>query len=440
MMKRKRNGLRMLLCCVLALLMVFGCGCSEMVEVEPVEEEAVTPPEHDGPVGYVSAVPMGTGFVACGTGGRVDYIDIEGNVTKLETGTTEDLYDVFVEEENIAACGDNGTLLISNDEGKTFRSVDVGTKDRLCAVAAFAGHIFVAGEKGVIYRDEVEGWEPVAMETENELIDMVATDCCIAAITEETNVYLSTDGLEWTHQDFNKYYEGLYPPYVFTSAVPAGETLFVLGYHQEDPYVPLIMYTVEGDVWMQKEIMQINGEPLDPAMEVRINDISFNIDQIVGVMDDGQVLAITECVTCNELKVMEGAGDLWATAAQEGGVLLCGEDFYVQVAKSSQIRQDKIGAEQAKLDIDYYGAVLIDVREADELAADGYIPGSIHVPLAEVKERLPELVPLTSTEIIFYCASGKRSQTATEQAVEMGYYEVYNLGGLSDWPYEIVKD
>jgi len=186
--------------------------------------------------------------------------------------------------------------------------------------------------------------------------------------------------------------------------------------------------------------MHVNGQPVDPEMKIRIHDISFNIDQIVGVMDDGQVLAITECITCNELKVMEGAGDLWATAAQEGGVLLCGEDFYVQVAKSSQIRQDKIGAEQAKLDIDYYGAVLIDVREADELAADGYIPGSIHVPLAEVKERLPELVPLTSTEIIFYCASGKRSQTATEQAVEMGYYEVYNLGGLSDWPYEIVKD
>lgn len=441
-MMKKRNWKRVqgVLCCLLAVLMIFFCGCSEMVEVEPVEEEVVTPPVQDGPVGYVSAVPLGTGFVACGTGGRLDYIDIEGNVTQLETGTTENLNDVFVEDENIAACGDNGTLIISNDEGKTFRVVDVGTKDRLCAVAAFAGHIFAAGEKGVIYRDEVEKWEAIEMESDNELIDLVATEYCVAAITAETNVYLSTDGAEWTHQDFNKYYEGLYPSYVFTSAVPAGETLFVLGYHQEDPNVPLIMYTVEGDVWMQKEIMHVNGEPVDSETYIRLNDISFNIDQIVGVMDDGQVLAITECITCNELKVMDGAGDLWATAAQEGGVLLCGEDFYVQVAKSSQIRQDKIGAEQAKLDIDYYGAVLIDVREADELAADGYIPGSIHVPLAEVKERLPELVPLTSTEIIFYCASGKRSQTATEQAVEMGYYEVYNLGGLSDWPYEIVKD
>ena len=73
-------------------------------------------------------------------------------------------------------------------------------------------------------------------------------------------------------------------------------------------------------------------------------------------------------------------------------------------------------------------------------SADGYIPGSIHIPLAEVEAKLPEVAPDHNTEIIFYCASGKRSQKATELAVEMGYAKVYNLGGLSDWPYEIVKD
>ena len=440
MKKAKKKGLRVLLCGILALLMVMSCGCSEIVNVEPAPQEPETPPVYDGPVGYVAAAPSGTGFVACGTGGRVDYIDIEGNVEQRETGTTANMNDVFAEGDHVAVCGDYGTLLISSDGGVTFQKVELDTKENLAAVAVFGGSVFVAGEKGVIYRENGSGWEAVEMAEGIDMIDLVATEYCLAAITADTHVYLSTDGENWAHQNFNEYYDGLYPPYVFTRAVPAGETLFVLGYHRDDPNVPLIMYTVEGDVWMQKNIVHINGEPLTGEEELRIHDISFNIDQIVGVMDDGQVLAITECITCNELKVFEGADDLWATAVQEDGVLICGENFYASVLKSSQIRQDKIGAEQAKLDVDFYGAVLIDVREEDELAADGYIPGSIHLPVGQVKEKLRELVPDINTEIIFYCASGKRSQTATEQAVEMGYYKVYNLGGLSDWPYEIVKD
>lgn len=441
MKKMNFRTLRVLLCGLLALLMVMSCGCSEMVNVEPVDSTVPEePPVYEGPMGYVSAVPSGTGFMACGTGGRIDFIGIDGQVEQRESGTTENLNDVFVEDSHVAACGDNGTLIISDDSGRTFRPVDLDTTDSLSGVAAFAGTLFVAGEHGIIYRENGGGWEAVQMEAENDIISLVATKECIAAITEETDVYISEDGLNWRYQNFNEYYDGLYPAYVFTRAVPAGETLFVLGYQKDQPNFPLIMYTVLGDVWMHKEMMQINGAPVTGEEMLRIHDISFSVDQIVGVMDDGEILAITECITCNESKNVDEPKDLWATAVQPDGVLVCGEDFYCQVMKSSQIRQDKIGAEQAQMDVEFYGALLIDVREADELAADGYIPGSIHVPLAEVQERLPELAPDLNTEIIFYCASGKRSQTATEQAVEMGYLQVYNLGGLGDWPYEIVKD
>ena len=226
---------------------------------------------------------------------------------------------------------------------------------------------------------------------------------------------------------------------VFTKAVGAGETFFVLGYHADNPELPLIMFTETAQVWMQKEMMKINDQPVTGEENIHIHDISFNTDQIVGAIDDGRVLSITECSVCNEEMQLDEQKDLWATASREEGVLVCGEDFFCRVLDSKQIRQDKIKAEQAQIDMQY-GALLIDVREADELAADGYIPGSIHIPLAEVEARLPEVAPDHNMEIIFYCASGKRSQKATELAVEMGYTKVYNLGGIKDWPYEIVKD
>ena len=292
----------------------------------------------------------------------------------------------------------------------------------------------------MIYRQNPGGWEPIQMDSENEIISLVATNYCVAAITAETDVYVSEDSMNWTQYNFNEFYDGLYPRYVFTRAVGAGGTFFVLGYHEESPNTPLIMFTELGDVWMSKELTEVNGEPLNPERDMLVNDICFNTDQIVGVMNGGRILNITDCVVCNEEKDLEVTNDLWAVAAGQDGVLVCGEDFYYRVLDSKLIRQDKIGAEQARADIEQRGAVLIDVREADELAADGYIPGSIHVPMAEVEARLPELVPDYYTEIIFYCASGMRSQKATELATGMGYYAVYNLGGLSDWPYEIVKD
>ena len=35
--------------------------------------------------------------------------------------------------------------------------------------------------------------------------------------------------------------------------------------------------------------------------------------------------------------------------------------------------------------------------------------------------------------VILYCASGKRSEFAGNKLVELGYREVFNLGGFKDW-------
>lgn len=34
-----------------------------------------------------------------------------------------------------------------------------------------------------------------------------------------------------------------------------------------------------------------------------------------------------------------------------------------------------------------------------------------------------------------YCGTGRRSKTAPEMLVKMGYTNVYDLGGIVDWPY-----
>ena len=443
-----RKGFKTGLLCALAAAVGLSWGCAkaepEATEAPTTVPEQTAPAEPADPMGYVSAAPYAEGYVACGTGGRMDSISVDGVVTSMDTGTTEDLHCVYANGDDVVACGNGGTVIRSTDGGKTFSAIGPDSDSTIFSVTMHNDTLYAAAEGGVLYRLNDGDWETIRTETKHDLVSVVSTSHGVAAISAETDVCFLQDGEEWQFENFNEVFDGLYPAYTFTKLVSGGESFFVLGHEVDNPAYPLVMYTtftdMNGDVWMQKEMMKLDGEYVSPEMEIPLNDICFCADQIVGAMDGGKALALTECVECNETKTVEGAGDLWAAASRDDSVLLCGEDFFVQVMESKQIRQDKIKAEQARDDIVFGGALLIDVREADELASEGYIQGSIHVPLAEVESRLPEISPDLDREIIFYCASGKRSQKATELAVDMGYTKVYNLGGLSDWPYEIVKD
>jgi NADPH-dependent 2,4-dienoyl-CoA reductase/sulfur reductase-like enzyme/rhodanese-related sulfurtransferase len=71
------------------------------------------------------------------------------------------------------------------------------------------------------------------------------------------------------------------------------------------------------------------------------------------------------------------------------------------------------------------GAFLLDVRRNDE-RAQGYIPGSVHIPLDQLRARLTELP--RDREIIVHCQSGQRSYYACRILSQRGF-RVRNLTG-----------
>ncbi|MBI2378890.1 MAG: molybdopterin-synthase adenylyltransferase MoeB [Deltaproteobacteria bacterium] len=77
--------------------------------------------------------------------------------------------------------------------------------------------------------------------------------------------------------------------------------------------------------------------------------------------------------------------------------------------------------------------VLVDVREADELAG-GSIPSARHIPRGFLELRIEDLVPSRETEIILFCQAGNRSALAAKTLGEMGYRRVSSLsGGFASW-------
>ena len=76
------------------------------------------------------------------------------------------------------------------------------------------------------------------------------------------------------------------------------------------------------------------------------------------------------------------------------------------------------------------GAVLIDIREADELGA-GVIPGAAHLPLSRL-EALP-LPAVAGQTVVFHCRSGRRTaQNAAALGAKAAGCEAYLLGGGID--------
>ena len=100
----------------------------------------------------------------------------------------------------------------------------------------------------------------------------------------------------------------------------------------------------------------------------------------------------------------------------------------------------KIDAEEAKRIIDQEEDIIIlDVRTEGEYN-QGHIPNSILVPDAYLRDEIEEKIPDKNTKILVYCRSGRRSAASAKLLIEMGYTDVYDFGGIMDWPYDIVKD
>lgn len=78
-------------------------------------------------------------------------------------------------------------------------------------------------------------------------------------------------------------------------------------------------------------------------------------------------------------------------------------------------------------------AVVIDVCEPDEFAR-GHVVGAKNLPLAQLDDKLTQVVKNKSTHVIMVCQVGARSARAAATARKLGFENVQSLsGGLRAW-------
>ena len=76
--------------------------------------------------------------------------------------------------------------------------------------------------------------------------------------------------------------------------------------------------------------------------------------------------------------------------------------------------------------------VFLDVRTKQEKKS-GFIKGSIHIPLHELRAKAGELEKYRGKEIICYCRSGSRSLSAASILKGKGFNSSSLKGGMGNW-------
>ena len=84
------------------------------------------------------------------------------------------------------------------------------------------------------------------------------------------------------------------------------------------------------------------------------------------------------------------------------------------------------------------GYIILDVRTPEEFA-EKHIPNAINVPNETIGTGEISQLPDKNQLIMVYCRSGRRSKEAAEKLVKLGYTNVVEFGGITDWKGETLS-
>lgn len=110
-----------------------------------------------------------------------------------------------------------------------------------------------------------------------------------------------------------------------------------------------------------------------------------------------------------------------------------------QESGEQEMDYHKINAEEAKRMIDEGDVTIVDVRTPGEYA-ERHLENALNVPNEEIADTPPEKLADKDARLIVYCRTGVRSKQASDKLVAMGYTNVFDMGGINDWPYETINE
>lgn len=84
-------------------------------------------------------------------------------------------------------------------------------------------------------------------------------------------------------------------------------------------------------------------------------------------------------------------------------------------------------------------SLIVDVRTKEEYD-QGHIVGAVLVPSTDILEGKVDALPDKDQKLFLYCRTGRRAEDAAQKLTELGYTNVYEMGGILNWNGAVVKE
>ena len=84
-------------------------------------------------------------------------------------------------------------------------------------------------------------------------------------------------------------------------------------------------------------------------------------------------------------------------------------------------------------------SIFIDVRDSSDIVKSGTIAGALRIPRGFLEFAADENLPYFNAklskdaDIVLVCAAGGQAALAGKTLKDMGYKNVFNVGGIADW-------
>lgn len=110
-----------------------------------------------------------------------------------------------------------------------------------------------------------------------------------------------------------------------------------------------------------------------------------------------------------------------------------------QMMEAANAAVPRVTPAEAKEMIAKGNTLVVDVRDAGEVANSGKVAGAVHVSRGMLEFRADPESPAhdkafdKNKTVIVYCASGGRSALSGKVLKDFGYANVFNLGAFKDW-------
>jgi hypothetical protein len=282
------------------------------------------------PEGYRAVISYGDGFLAAGSGGRMDRISASGEIIKSETIPGEAFNSLYSDEQTFIAAGDKGTLLISSENGK-FRKVESGTGSDINSLTVFRGKIIACADHGEIIVGDFQGsFKMIKPGLKGNIVSLSAGRSGCYGVTDAGEIVHSADGLKWEITDFNQVYAGYYKPCRFTQVLATENRVAITGYGDDGS--PVMFFSNQGNVWTERPLNYTDELGITGFLEAIPNDLLYDefSDQFFVACSKGRLMKLPSCSHCNKVADFQ-VYDLEGISVNENVMVVVGENFFIKV-------------------------------------------------------------------------------------------------------------